>query len=263
MLGLSSTREHQVAVDADHSAICKFPNTGGAYEGVSGRIVNLIQRALDLRNTTPHGVKSVQNDEDSGNRSIASGMSSTAVTLSSSENHPDQVLSHPSFMSWLGQFARPPDEPAETMSTTGTTGAELKTIISSGLPTKSKMTKEVSAGVTASLGTPVVAADVPEKSRVGEDFSQPRPSPVQNTQDADDWLSLPVFKGDIPIMLLISGLRKQASVNRNRTFSARVQLGLKTRIDELMLALTARGAKSELTRMLKLKLIMPSRVLPS
>ncbi|KAL2018083.1 hypothetical protein VTK56DRAFT_1269 [Thermocarpiscus australiensis] len=70
---------------------------------------------------------------------------------------------------------------------------------------------------------------------------QPRALPVQNTQHTDDWLSLPIFRDDTPIALLISGLRKKASFNSNRTFSARVQLGLKTRVDELMLALEAKG----------------------
>ncbi len=231
MLDLSSTREHQVPVEADHSAICKFPKTGGAYQGVSDRIVALIQRIFDLRNVTSHEVNSAQSDTD---------QPTVPASTPNAENSSDQVLLHPSFMGWLGQFAEQPGESSETVpvSTPNICGAELETSTPPVVLTQKKTTKEVSASVATPLATPVVAME----SDVGGS-TQPRPSPVHNTRDTDDRLSLPIFKGDTAIVLLISGLRKQTNLDSNRTFTARVQLGLKTRVDELMLALEAKGEK--------------------
>jgi hypothetical protein len=46
-LGLPGTREKQIAVDADHSHICKFPRgDDDSYEQVADNIVELIENAI-------------------------------------------------------------------------------------------------------------------------------------------------------------------------------------------------------------------------
>jgi len=97
--------------------------------------------------------------------------------------------------------------------------AELETSVPPVLLTESKTTKEVSAGVTTPLATPLVATDAPVKSDAGG-FTETRPSPVHNTQDTDDRLNLLIFKDGTPIELLISGLRKKTSFPNNIAFSA-------------------------------------------
>ena len=122
---------------------------------------------------------------------------------------------------------------------------ELETSIPPVLLTESKKTKDTSTGVAAFLATSVIT-DQPLKPDGGSS-TQTRPSPAHKMQETDDRLSLPIFKGDTPITLFISGLRKKTSISNNTIFSERVQAGLKTRVDELMLALEAKGKKLRLT----------------
>lgn len=50
ILGLCTTREAQVAVEADHSQICKFSgDADSAYRGVSDRIAAMIREAIQSR----------------------------------------------------------------------------------------------------------------------------------------------------------------------------------------------------------------------
>lgn len=48
-LGLAGTRERQIALDADHSKICKFDNPNGDdYRQVADNIVDLVDDALKV-----------------------------------------------------------------------------------------------------------------------------------------------------------------------------------------------------------------------
>jgi hypothetical protein len=64
-----------------------------------------------------------------------------------------------------------------------------------------------------------------------------------NPQGEDDSLKMPISEGDIAMTVLISGLRKASEIESPKLYSAKVTLGSNTRVDELILALMAKGKR--------------------
>ena len=162
VLGLASSREEQVACDADHLEICKFSAEG--FKNISERLVAFVARAKKEK------------------EGLVKPQTEPAVQFSF------HVGTNSGFNGWLSQF----QEPARL---TSSEGAEIETIM-----------RDV---VDASSG-----------------------------QKVDDEVALPVLQHDIPVELLISGLKKEGSA---KTYRVRASIGSCSRIDELIISLKKKG----------------------
>jgi hypothetical protein len=59
--------------------------------------------------------------------------------------------------------------------------------------------------------------------------------------EVDDELTMPILQDDVPVMLLISGLKKKRFAITDSVCTVKVKAGSRTRIDELIMTLNAKG----------------------
>ena len=59
--------------------------------------------------------------------------------------------------------------------------------------------------------------------------------------EVDDELTMPILQDDVPVTLLISGLKKKRFAITDSVCMVKVKAGSRTRIDELIMTLNAKG----------------------
>jgi hypothetical protein len=223
-LGLSSQREHQVGLDADHSAICKIASDGDEYRLISTNLLSLIARAIPGQTSLSRPTSIAA--EHSLDKPPTQAIQTPSVTEGSEDygkSPQADVLLHEGFGSWLDSFRNPsaPKISRPALPESGTTKSE-----------KTAMT-----------------ANAVDYDRSGSSL---RLSPADATaaHGVQFTVQMPRISGDTPISLIISGYRKPGPHGQKLPITLKVVAGLETRIDELIHVLTRHGKSPFVLQML-------------
>lgn len=207
VLGLAPTREHQVAVEADHSEICKFSNESNRYRVIAEKISVFLKKVP--RTSLPADVVSVSRTTETAN-------SSSVPTVYS-----NRVSSHSGFSSWLSQFADPEQLRPDNQEA----------------PDRAPVPVISPGGVLGSNGMSGYCSDTVSSERSSAQTLLPHPEEEKKT--TSESIKLPSSPDGFRLQVLISGLRKQGVLHG----SSPVKLGvsLTTRVDDIILTLMEHG----------------------
>ena len=231
--GLHGTNSSSIfAINENHSDMVKFSEGDPNYHIVLGKLKEICagweaEDTIGGRRGLP----------------IVPSASSTESAYLGPEDGSGRVASHPDFESWLSQFAGPPAAQAQP----GSQSTELDKGTHSDLPVGNNQSEQ--ASLAARLATPAIASsNTPAYSPTDGSLWWSPSVATQTPQGADEWLSIPVAADDTPITLHISGLEKESPFfSSSKVFSIKVWLGLRTRVDELILALMAKGKNAQIS----------------
>lgn len=63
VLELAGSRERREALNADHSSMCKLGNKGPMYDGIAGKIKDMVDEALDWYDSKSDSLNSVAQNQ--------------------------------------------------------------------------------------------------------------------------------------------------------------------------------------------------------